>query len=164
MPACISVSSAATVLYQQHRLGNRMAVESLSWQQQVGESHSAAKQCKPSSLFTGHFSSSAQPKSVDPLASSSGTLEGNSVQVALSWQSVDGHRPAAANIPATLGSASHEPDIRRAREVVSSHTECHTVEKMGKLVIYLAHEVFSTDCVLVLSGERGITDHWTLID
>ena len=149
-----AISSAATVSYQQHRDGNPIAAESLSCQQQVGESHSAAKRHKPSSLFTGRFSSSAQPKSVDPFASSSGTLEGNSVQVALSRQSVDGHRPAAA-IPAALGSASLESDIRRAREVVRSHTDCHTVEKMGKLVIYLAHEVFFTEEILRASTVWG---------
>ena len=76
-------------------------------------------------------------------------MEGNSEQVALSRQSVDGHCPAAA-IPAALGS-----DIRRAREVVRSHTECHTVEKMGKLVIYLAREVFFTEEILRASTVWG---------
>ena len=146
-----AISSASTVSYQQHRDGNHIAAETPLCQV---KSRFAAKQRKPSPLFTGHASSSAQPKSkqtVDTLASSSGTLEGNSAQVAMSQQSMDGYCSAAANILAALGSASLESDIRRAREVVSSLTEFHMVEH-GKLVIYLAREVLFTEEILCASS------------
>jgi hypothetical protein len=50
---------------------------------------------------------------------------------------------------------SLDSDIRRGREITRAHVECHSIEKMGKIIICLARQVFFNDEILRTSTVFG---------